>query len=113
MFHVGVDSTVCRSWWYRPPTGGRFFKRKEWQPTSRSNKIVDTCKKCRDDITQGIRDRNQATVAAPSNAEPSFSTGSTIAVDTGLPADVPIPAAASIASRAGTVCYAKMSSNIY
>jgi hypothetical protein len=64
-------------------------------------------------ITQGRRDRNQATVAGPSNTEPSSSTGSTIVVDTGLPVNVPIPAAASIASRAGTVCYAKMSSNIY
>jgi hypothetical protein len=94
----------CQNWFEK---AGPSFK------AARSNKIVDTCKRCRDNITQGIRDRNQAIVAGPSNTEPSSSTGSTIVVDTSLLADVPIPAAASIASGAGTVCYAKMSSNIY
>src|SRR5271168_1249508 len=92
----------CQNWFDK---AGPSFK------AARSDKIVDTCKRCRDDITQGIRDRTHATLAGPSNAEPSSSTGSTIVVDTGLP--VPIPAAAYIASRAGTVCYANMSSNIY
>jgi hypothetical protein len=94
----------CQNWFEK---AGPSFK------AARSNKIVDTCKRCRHNITKGRRDRNQALVAGPSNAEPSSSTGSTIVVDTGLSADVPIPAAASIASRAGTVYYAKMSSYIY
>src|ERR1700750_369674 len=84
----------CQNWFEK---AGPSFK------AARSNKIVDTCKRCRDDITQGRRDRNQATVAGPSNAEPSSSTESTIIVDTGLLAHLPIPAPASIASRAGNV----------
>jgi hypothetical protein len=94
----------CQNWFEK---AGPSFK------AARSNKIVDTCKKCRDDITQGRQHRNQALVAGLSNAEPSSSTGSTIVVDTGLPAVVPIPTAASIASRVGTICYAQMSSDIY